>query len=89
VLVRSEDWAARPEKAWHVRWDELITGGLDLDTVPGTHGDLSETESSAGVARIIRRTVDRATNVALVAPLVLGTAIVGSDCLAGLSALAV
>jgi amino acid adenylation domain-containing protein len=89
VHVRSEDWAARPEKAWHVRWDELITGGLELDTVPGTHGDLSETESSASVARIIRRTVDRATNVALVAPLVLGTAIVGSDCLAGLSALAV
>ena len=42
VLVRSQDWADRPEKDWHLRWEELITGRLVVETVPGTHGDLVE-----------------------------------------------
>ena len=79
VLIRSEDWAERPEKAWHLRWREVITGELVVDTVPGTHGDLVGTESSAALARIIRRTVDRITNVALVAPCMLAPAFAGSS----------
>jgi len=74
-----EDWAERPEKAWHLRWREVITGELVVDTVPGTHGDLVGTESSAALARIIRRTVDRITNVALVAPCMLAPAFAGSS----------
>ena len=36
VLVRSEDWARRHDKDWHLQWQDLITGELVLDTVDGT-----------------------------------------------------
>ena len=77
VLVRSQDWADRPEKDWHLRWEEFVTGRLVVDTVPGTHGDLVENASSAALADRIRTAVDRVTRVALVAPCVVAPAMAG------------
>jgi thioesterase domain-containing protein len=77
VLVRSQDWADRPEKDWHLRWEELVTGRLVVDTVPGTHGELVENASSAALADRIRTAVDRVTHVALVAPCMVAPAMSG------------
>ena len=59
VLVRSEDWAGRRDKDWHLQWQNLITGELILDTVDGTHGDLVADTTAAILAKKIRAAVDR------------------------------
>ena len=59
VLIRSEDWARRRDKDWHLQWRNLITGALILDTVDGTHGDLVTDTTAASLAKKIRAAVDR------------------------------
>jgi thioesterase domain-containing protein len=59
VLVRSEDWAGRRDKDWHLQWQNLITGELILDTVDGTHGELVTDTTSRLLAKKIRAAVDR------------------------------
>ena len=61
VLVRSEDWARRRDKDWHLQWRNLITGTLILDTVDGTHGDLVTDTTAASLAEKIRAAVDGST----------------------------
>ena len=72
VLIRSQDWADRPDKDWHLRWEELVTGRLVVDTVPGTHGELVENASSAALADRIRSAVDRVASLAIIVPCFIG-----------------
>ena len=58
VLVRSEDWARRRDKDWHLQWQNLITGELILNTVYGTHGDLVADTTAAILAEKIRAALD-------------------------------
>jgi thioesterase domain-containing protein len=40
VFVRSEEWSRLPDKAWHLEWSELTSGGVDVVVVAGAHSAL-------------------------------------------------
>lgn len=42
VLVRTTEWTQLPDKAWHLRWAELVDGELDVVTIPSSHAALVE-----------------------------------------------
>jgi len=76
-LVRSEDWARRHDKDWHLQWQNLITGELILDTVDGSHGDLVSDSTASVLADKIRTAVDRSACWLWLLPLVLAPALTG------------
>ncbi|MGE3326781.1 MAG: amino acid adenylation domain-containing protein, partial [Acidimicrobiia bacterium] len=53
LLLRSEEWASFPERDWHLRWSEMITGDLNVSIVPGSHAQLVESPNSEALARLI------------------------------------
>jgi amino acid adenylation domain-containing protein len=59
VLLRTEDWARRPDKNWHLQWQDLITGELIVDSIVGRHGDLTANTHASELAFKIRAAVDR------------------------------
>jgi thioesterase domain-containing protein len=77
VLVRSEDWARRHDKDWHLQWHNLVAGELILDTVDGSHGDLVADTTAAILAEKIRAAVDRSATWLWLLPLVLAPALTG------------
>ncbi len=40
VFIRSREWHALPDNAWHMNWGKLTTGSIDIEIVPGTHAEL-------------------------------------------------
>jgi thioesterase domain-containing protein len=77
VLIRSEDWARREDKDWHLQWQDLITGELVLDTIEGSHGDLVANTTASALADKIRSAIDRTPSWLWLLPLV-GAALVGA-----------
>jgi thioesterase domain-containing protein len=77
VLIRSEDWARRRDKDWHLQWQELITGELIVDTVEGSHGDLVANTTASELALKIRAAVDRSASWLWLLPVVLAPALAG------------
>lgn len=61
-----------PDTAWHLRWQELLTGELWVEVVPGGHAALVEKATSADLAATIKAILCRAGVFAAVLPLVGG-----------------
>jgi amino acid adenylation domain-containing protein len=58
LLVRSSEYARLQSKDWHLQWDQLLSGRLDVAVVPGTHAGLSQ--DAAEIAKTIRMAMDSA-----------------------------
>jgi amino acid adenylation domain-containing protein len=58
VVIRSQDWATRADKDWHLRWSEFVTGEVHVDVLHGSHGELVDIASSAELAEKIRSAID-------------------------------
>ncbi len=56
MLVRSAEYARLRSRDWHLQWDKLISGRLDVAVVPGTHAGLSQ--DAPPIARTIRAAMD-------------------------------
>ncbi len=60
LLIRSQEWAKLPDKDWHLRWRELITGDLRVETVQGSHAALVENANAAELAATFRSAIEQA-----------------------------
>jgi amino acid adenylation domain-containing protein len=54
IFIRSAEWDDLPENDWHLRWKDLISGDLNVETVPGTHAGLVEVANSSELAERIK-----------------------------------
>lgn len=59
TLVRSEEWARLPDKNWHNRWSELVTGTVDNRVVPGAHARLLDGDSVEDLAHVFSGVLQR------------------------------
>ena len=59
TLIRSSEYSQLPERDWHLRWSELITGGLDVVIVPGTHAGLTQGAGAEMLASTITAAIRR------------------------------
>ena len=58
TFIRSSEYYQLPERDWHLRWNELITGDLDVVIVPGTHAGLTQGDGAEMLASTITAAID-------------------------------
>jgi len=65
TLIRSTEFAARPDKAFHIRqWTELAARGLDVRVTPGTHLNLFASPQAGGLAQHVEECLQGTTTSA-------------------------
>jgi len=62
VFIRSSEWHALPDNAWHMKWSKLTTGSVDVEIVPSTHIGLIKEPHAEMLAEKIKFYLNRAEN---------------------------
>jgi thioesterase domain-containing protein len=53
LFIRSEESIVLTDKDWHLKWADVITGELRVESVPGTHALLVEDANAKVIANLV------------------------------------
>jgi amino acid adenylation domain-containing protein len=55
LFIRSEESITLTDKDWHLKWADVITGELRVESVPGTHATLVEDANAKVIADLVTK----------------------------------